>query len=238
LENLAFQTRDAYEATQLRASTSKFTYCKFSYEDAVRYVEIVSGDKRRRGEPPAIGSTVCLGVRNGREVDCFRVARSGSPIVRWLTRRLERRRHGFCSRVPAVESLGRSSHRDLGGDACVGVELNPLAARPDVWVGSFDALPDEWSGRFEIAYTNAFDHSYNAEETASCWRRIIRPGGYLILGFPDEQEAESINPVGGVSLDDVLRLFPGELIYYRRHGSAWGYTEYIIRFDRAGGHVR
>jgi hypothetical protein len=82
-----------------------------------------------------------------------------------------------------------------------------------------------------LIYSNAFDHAFEPYSTAASWRRVIRPGGYLVLGVPSEQRAAPIDPVGLLTLHDVLRLFPGELVHFSRHGSAWKYTEYVIRLS-------
>ena len=229
MEFLKPESRESYERVQIAASSEKMAYCKFSYDDAAKYLEIVRQDKGRRREPPDCGPIVALGVRSGREVDCFRIAKRGSSVRRGLVRLLERRRKGFAPRIEWIEGWGRGGGDSLDQRDCVGVELNPRVRHPDVWVGSFDQLPDAWTGRFELAYTNAFDHAYDPEATAACWRRVLRPGGYMVLCFPTDQEAAPIDPVGRLSLDDVQSLFPGELIYYRLKGSSWNYTEYVIK---------
>jgi hypothetical protein len=229
VEVLRSGSRDAYERVQIAASSSKMGYCKFSYRDAVQYLAVIRADKNERRDLTDVGPIVALGVRNGREVDCFRIAKRGSLVRQQLVAGLERRWKGFAPRVPWLEAWDRGDAGALDQLDCVGVELNPMVHRPDVWVGSFDQLPDSWTDRFEVAYTNAFDHAFDPEAAAACWRRVVRPGGYLVLCFPTDQDAAPIDPVGHVSLDDVRELFPGELIYYRLRGSAWRYTEHIIR---------
>lgn len=228
-ERLIPDSRTAYEQVQIGASSRKLHYCKFSFEDASKYVSIVRTDRIRRAESPRIGRVLCLGVRNGREVDCFRIASTGGGLRQRVAALAEHKRHGLNSHLPWAEAIGRSNWSTLDPDSCIGVELNPLVKRPDVWNGSFDRLPGEWSGQFDVVYTNAFDHAYDPEETTACWRRVIKPGGYFILGFPEGQTPSTVGPVGEVSLKDVMRYFPGELVYYQSKGSKWWYTEYIVR---------
>jgi hypothetical protein len=226
-----YEDRAAYEARQITASTGKFSYCKFGYADASSYVAIVQCDRARRRDTAPLGRVVCLGVRNGREVDLFRTVLRGNVLQRAAVQALEFRWHGFSSRLPWIESLGRDALEPLTPDACIGVEINPMARRSDIWVGSYDATPPEWDGQFGIVYSNAFDHAFDPQLVASAWRRLIRPeGGYLVLDYPEMHAATPLDPVGALTLADIQSLFPGELVYHRRRGSAWGYAEYIIRF--------
>ncbi|HAL47871.1 MAG: hypothetical protein FI707_14310 [SAR202 cluster bacterium] len=229
MEYRKFEDRASYEARQIAASASKFSYCKVSYRDAEKYARILARDRASRGDTSPIGPVLCLGVRNGREVDLLRIALHGPRLLQVMANMMERRWHGFASRRPFIERLNRSNCKRLDERACIGVEINPLAGRPDVWVGSFDNLPTEWTGAFGAVYSNSLDHAYAPYSVAAAWRAVLRPGGYLILGVPGEQRAAPIDPVGLLVFDDVLKLFPGELIYFRRRGSAWRYTEYIIR---------
>ncbi len=77
--------RTRYERTQVKASQAKFGYCKFSYQDAQKYVSLILKDKLRRKEDPNIGAFLSLGVRNGRKVDCFRTAAHFTPKPTLLT---------------------------------------------------------------------------------------------------------------------------------------------------------
>ena len=127
-----------------------------------------------------------------------------------------------------METPGRDRVDALTPTTCLGVELNPMSRRPDVWVGSFDALPSTWSGQFGVIFSNAFDHAYHPQATAAAWRAALRPGGYLVLDLPAAQDNSPIEPIGRLVLDDVRALFPGRLVWYVPRGSARGYTTYII----------
>lgn len=229
MEHRTFEDRVSYEARQVQASRNKFKYCKFSYRDAEKYMDIVASDKRDRGDGSPTGPVLCLGVRGGREVDLFRTVLHGSVWRRRLAKRLERRKQGMNTRLPWIERARRSDYQHVGPASCIGVEINPLARRSDILIGSYDALPAEWDGRFGIVFSNSFDHAYDPHQVAESWRRVIRPGGYLVLDFPEQQRAAAIDPVGLLTLEDVLRLFPGSLVYFHRRGSVWSYTEFVVR---------
>jgi hypothetical protein len=40
------------------------------------------------------------------------------------------------------------------------------------------------------------------------------------------------DPIGGINLDDIRNLFPGELIYFSEFGSRNGYSEVIIKCSK------
>jgi hypothetical protein len=108
-----------------------------SYADAVKYIALVQVDKASREHLSEFGPVLCLGVRNGREVDLFRIASGGHWWQQMLTRVLERRWHGYASYGPIVERWGRNMLAPLTPTSCVGVELNPIVQRSDVLVKSF-----------------------------------------------------------------------------------------------------
>ena len=78
---------------------------------------------------------------------------------------------------------------------------------PAVWVGSFDAMPAAWAGRFALLYSNAFDHAYDPEATAREWRRVAQPGAQLALTLPIGNEPTPTDPIADVTLADVYALF-------------------------------
>ncbi|MBW1712932.1 MAG: hypothetical protein JRJ59_07280 [Deltaproteobacteria bacterium] len=182
-----------------------------------------------RGERPGLGPVLCLGTRNGREVDLFRLEFFGGRPAAWAAKVLEVKNASFRSRLPWLEARGRSQVEDLGSQSVIGVELNPQAARSDIWLGSFDQMPPEWTGRFKVVYSNSFDQSQDPGRTAAEWLRVTAPGGYLILAFTAGAEPSLTDPVGQLSLDDLQGLFPGELIFFHHWGSANGYSEAVIR---------
>ena len=221
------QTRDEYLNTQIQRSENKFGYCKVSVDDVVKYRRLV---ERASGAPAVrCGPVLCLGTRNGREVDLFRTAWFGHPVVSAAARTCEVHSPSFRSRLPFLESLGRSTIASLASRSVLGVELNPRAARRDVWIGSFDDMPATWAGVFGVVYSNAFDQSQDPHRTAAEWRRIIRPGGFLIFCYTVGVEPTASDRVGGLTLPDVLTLFGGRLIYAHDRGSRNGYCEVIVQ---------
>lgn len=221
------QTRDEYIETQIERSERKFRYCKVSIHDAKKYRDLITGGGGATSGLP--GPVLCLGTRNGREVDIFRTQWFSAPWLAALTRLVEDDSMSFRSRIPILESFGRSRVGALTATSVIGVELNPRAARQDVWIGSFDDMPAHWAGRFGVVYSNAFDQSQNPEATAAEWKRVLRPGGYLIFCYTKDVEPTVSDRVGGLSLPDVLQLFGGRTVSSSDRGSRNGYSEVVLQ---------
>ena len=204
MEVLQIGDKDGYKKTQIEASQEKFEYCKFSFVDAEKYLDIINKYQKYRQINEELGPILSLGVRNGREVNCFRITNKGSRLFKWLVRNLELNKAGMQCMFPFLENLDHSDFGNIGVNSSVGVEINPQASRKDIWIGSFDEMPENWYGRFRIIYTNAFDHSFDPNNTIEIWKKYLAKGGFMIFCFPEDQIPQEIDPVGKVTLDDVL----------------------------------
>jgi hypothetical protein len=223
------QTRQEYVDTQVARSRRKIRYCKVSIDDVLRYRAVLLHDRALRRETGSPGPVLCLGTRNGREVDLFRVGMFGGVLRRRVTALVEIKRNGYLTLVPPLEGAGRSDVARLDATSVVGAEINPDSARRDVWTGSFDDMPAGWTARFGVVFSNSFDQSQDPGRTAAEWRRVIRPGGYLVACFAPGVEPNAHDPVGQLSLADMQALFAGELVFFRHRGSRKGYSEVILR---------
>jgi SAM-dependent methyltransferase len=218
------QSREFYFETQIFNSQRKFSFCKVSM-DCVRTWKLVI---TRCLGMPVDGPIICLATRNGREIDVFRTVFFGGSGKNLLLKILERRIHAFSSRLPFVEAWGKDDIQHIEERSVYGVELNPAGERRDVLIASFDDLPKDWEGRFQVVYSNSLDHAQDPYRTAKEWWRVLKPGGYLILGWPGEDiNPSEVDVVGNIGLKDVQELFPGELIYFNKFGNA--FRDAIIR---------
>ncbi|TBR17894.1 methyltransferase domain-containing protein [bacterium] len=217
-------SREEYFKTQIEASKRKFRFCKVSINCVNRFREIISRCEARKIRGPIL----CLGTRNGRELDLFRHVLFGNFITRFILKMFEERKYAFSSRLPLLESFGKSDVAKINKKSVVGVELNPDGKRRDVLIGSFDELPKEWDHKFKIVYSNTLDHAYDPHKAAKEWYRVLAVGGYLVIGFPGQEvKTTSLNPCGNVTLEEIMSLFPGELIYFNRFGNC--FADAIIR---------
>jgi hypothetical protein len=228
------QTRREYVDTQIARSRSKFRYCKVSIHDVLRYRVVLLRDRVVRKEEGNLGPVLCLGTRSGREIDLFRVGLFGGRLRRRAAALAEIRRSSYLTLMPPVESIGRSDAEHVEDRSVIGVEINPDAGRRDVKIGSFDDMPAEWGGRFGVIFSNSFDQSQDPQRTAREWRRVVRPGGYVIVCFDPTAPPNAHDPVGQISLSDLQGLFGGELVFFRHRGSRKGYSEVILRTPGGG----
>lgn len=227
------QARIEYLQTQITRSNGKFAYCKVSVHDAMRYRAIIEGDCVRRQDKQSIGPILCLGTRNGREVDLFRVVFFGPRLIRLGVHASERMNHlGFTARLPWLEAPGRSKAASITARDVIGVEINPRAKRPDIWIGSFDDMPADWERAFGVVYSNSFDQSEDPYRTAREWQRVLRPGGYLIVCFTPGMVPTRSDRVGDIRVGDIVSLFRGEMLFFKERGSRAGYSEAVLRLPK------
>ena len=170
------QSREYYEAIQRERTQVKWAFNGVTREEVEWY----------HRHAPSPGPILCLGVRNGLEVDLF---------------------------------------REVYGVEVQGVELHPQGKRPDVWVGSFDAMPTEWARRFALLYSNALDHAYDPAETAREWCRVAQPGATLALTIDPHAEPSATDPIADITTDDIEAWFGGHIC---GNWSAPGYTWRVL----------
>lgn len=226
MKTVQTHSRSSYVTTQIERSRRKFGYCKVSARDPRKYIRIIRSFCNTHALPCANGPVLCLGTRNGREVDLFRNAMF-HPIINSCIECTEMKVRGFSSPLDFMGARTRSTHTNISDTSVIGVEVNPDAKREDVWIGSFDDMPEEWNGLFFIVYSNSFDQSYDPYRTATEWVRVTQPGGFLIIAFDTQKQPSTTDPVGGLSVEDIKKLFEGETVYYTPRGSV--YSEIIIR---------
>lgn len=81
-----------------------------------------------------------------------------------------------------------------------------IADRIRTWTGSFEKLPDEWSGKFDLAWSQeALCHATEKLSTLREIRRVLRPGGKLVFSdillseTAPAREAEVFSKVNAVT---------------------------------------
>jgi len=217
MDRIEIKDREQYIDIQINRSRSKFAYCKVNVSEVMFFHNLL---KPILGD---VGPILCLGTRNGREIDLFRNIFFGNKYLNKIISMLKLKHLGYRSRWPFVESLFRSNLNETDQQAVFGVELNPDAKRQDTWIGSFDQMPKEWSGKFSVLYSNSFDQSHDPFRTAAEWKRVLLEGGIIILGFSETEPTES-DPVGNLTYYDLLKIFDGELIFFSKYGFHYSYV--------------
>lgn len=232
-----YTNRAEYLETQIDRSRNKMGYCKVFFRDIFRYQFLLALDQpselfdaNKRWQPQNI---VCLGVRAGAEVDLFRAA-YWAPLLRlkWLQQLAAHfdnsssaeNKTRLARLFGLAEKIDRSS-------SVIGVELNPDVFRRDVHVGSFDDLPLGWEGRFDLLFTNSFDHSLDPARTVNEWKRVAAPGAYVIIAFAPTQELSDHDPVSGLNFEALSALWQAPIVFASESQNRNGYHEICFRLE-------
>ncbi len=208
-----YRHRDLYAQNQIKFSDQKFSKVSARLEEIVFLRTVITSFENRLG--PLLGApVVCMGVRNGAEIDYW--TRQLDLGARLRKRTLSR------TRVPAEEFYRLPSS---------GVEISPGVSRPDVWCGDYARLPESWTGKFRLVYSNSLDHAFDLAETVAEWERILRPGGLLVLQTPDDSmDANEHTTIVGISSDDLRAVLPNmTLLYFQCPSMIQGWQNYILR---------
>ena len=200
--------RQHYIKEQIDRSSEKFLWCKVGVEDVLTYKKVFQKNDIKVGGP-----ILCLGTRNGREIDLFRNIFFGNQSLNLLIKIFQIRRRGYSSFFPFLESFQRSNKDHLNNKSVIGIEINPEASRKDTLIGSFDDMPKDWEDSFTVLYSNSFDQSQDPVRTADEWKRVAAPGAIIIIGFTTTPPTDS-DPVGDLTLNDFIELFGGEILYF------------------------
>jgi SAM-dependent methyltransferase len=211
-----YSDRKQYLQAQVARSRQKFGYCKVYFKDVLRYRELILLDRQRRGLDESSSSPIlCLGVRSGVEVDIFRSVFLGPLMkVKQIQKSIVRgdQTKYAADKLRLAHSVAWGAGKTTDGRVW-GVELNPDVIRQDVKVTSFDELPVDWSGRFNLIFSNSFDHSQDPHKTINEWRRVAAPGAYLIIAFPLENKPTQTDPLGQLSLEIVREYVKAEMVF-------------------------
>jgi len=70
----------------------------------------------------------------------------------------------------------------IGSEICDTAENYPMTVRWD-----FNKEKEEWIGKFDIVYTNSFDHSITPVETLNIWKNQLNKNGTLFLEYASKQ---------------------------------------------------
>ncbi|MCW5875242.1 MAG: hypothetical protein KIS85_00030 [Anaerolineales bacterium] len=224
-----YKSRAEYLEEQVKRSKAKTEYCKVFFSDVIRYRQdlLEDGFAAKAGKEPSI---LCLGVRSGAEVDIFRTVFFGVLLKsKWFQARATHKDTSTAAepKIKLARQLGLGSGRRNDGRV-MGVELAPEISRPDVHIGSFDELPDEWNQRFNVLYSNSIDHSQDPKRTIREWKRVAAPGAYVILAFSSGWDPTPSDPFSITGFDQLKALW-GAPVVFTNKTSKGGYSEICFR---------
>jgi SAM-dependent methyltransferase len=227
-QQFSYENRQEYVSAQIVRSRNKFGYCKVFFADVARYKQLIEMDILKAGKNGrVIRSILCLGVRSGAENDIFRSV-FYSPLMRssWFRRFIAGRdRSKYAADKMNLARFAQGGFLRVQDLRVRGVELNPDVVRPDVHVASFDELPADWSGKFDLIFSNSFDHSQDPKRTIREWRRLAAPGAYLLIAFPPENTPTETDPLGDLSLQKMREYVDAPVVFATETLNLSGYHE-------------
>lgn len=85
----------------------------------------------------------------------------------------------------------------IGSEICDTAENFPMTIRHD-----FNKQRSEWIAKFDIVYSNSFDHSITPAETLQTWRDQLNPSGTLFLEYAERQSRHNAeDPLDATALE-------------------------------------
>lgn len=75
----------------------------------------------------------------------------------------------------------------------IGTEISHTAKKfPNTIQHDFHEVKSEWVEKFDILYSNSFDHTYDPNKCLDVWTQQIKPNGYIVIDF---SLRKNVNPV-------------------------------------------
>ena len=110
--------------------------------------------------------------------------------------------------------------REHLGCEVIGTEISETATQfPHTIQWDFHETKPEWIGAVDFIYSNALDHSYDAEKCLGAWMRCLKPGGLCFI-----EHSSLHGPAGASELDP----FGAELVQMPFLIATWSKGEYAV----------
>lgn len=106
----------------------------------------------------------------------------GPEVIAEIKKRIPFVSHILCHGTRA--GWEQKHFKNTYGDSTfvVGTEISDTATRfPYTLQWDFSKVKDEWVGKFDIVFSNSFDHSITPEDTMNTWMDQVAPNGSLIM---------------------------------------------------------
>jgi hypothetical protein len=95
----------------------------------------------------------------------------------------------------------------FGGVEVLGTEIAETATQfEDTIQWDFHEARPEWLGRWDLIYSNSWDHSYDPVKLFKTWESCLRPGGWMVVEHTRVHEADKVNTLDpfGISFEGLL----------------------------------
>lgn len=89
----------------------------------------------------------------------------------------------------------------MGSELCEKAINAPMTT---IW--DFNKVNPDWIGKFDLVYTNSFDHCITPKETLEVWKNQLAENGKLLIEWSDSQNTQ------GVIASDPLNATEEEII--------------------------
>lgn len=114
----------------------------------------------------------------------------------------------------------------------MGSELSERAKdTADTTIWDFNKVNDKWIGKFDLVYSNAFDHCITPSETISVWRDQLKSDGRLLIEWTDFQNGK------GVTDGDPLNATEEEVTAWAEENGMFLETEIMKKKCKHSGTV-
>jgi len=113
----------------------------------------------------------------------------------------------------------------------IGTEISDTASSfPMTVEWDFANQKDEWVGKFDIVYSNAFDHSFDPIKTLNTWKDQLSDNGVLVIEYSQRQSIMSaMDPVEATNEEFIDMLSKtGMKVTNRWPGKAHGHEIFAI----------
>lgn len=107
------------------------------------------------------------------------------------------------------EQLFFKSLLQFGGAEVIGTEISDTAPQfPMTVQHDFTMEKSEWVGKFDIVYSNSFDHSIDPEATLVTWKNQLSPTGKMYLEYSERDSiCDPADPLDATAAE-IEGLFP------------------------------
>lgn len=86
--------------------------------------------------------------------------------------------------------------------------IKTIKDNTNIYLYDFNNLPEDWTNKFDLIFSNSIDHAYDIQKTVNEWYRVTKKGGCLFLEL---STAPATNIEHSFNLDMVEDLFANRI---------------------------